>query len=107
MLDERTNTEYAAITAAYGTDADKVEFWELKQGHLLIGNADFRALGLHKATVFKLAPENRKRLAWAEKYFVPQGYMKNQNIIAGSLNIEQRAIVLGCFVKRGLAFPLP
>jgi len=104
MLDERTNTEYAAITAAYGTGAEHVD--DLK-GHLFIPHARAERLGLHKATVFKLDLENRKRLPWAEDYFVPQGYVQSQGIVAGSLSNEQKAIVLECLKERGLAFPLP
>jgi hypothetical protein len=99
-------TEWAAVTASYGTDAKKVGETDLAN-NLLITAAEFRALGLHKPTVFKLDLRNRFRLAWSEKYFVPQGYVKNQGIVAGKLNANQRATVLKCLRARNLDFPLP
>lgn len=104
MLHEPTNTEYAAITATYGTGAEHVDD---VSGHLLVPTARAELLGLHKATVFKLDVGNRLRLPWAEEYFVPQGYVQSQGIIAGSLSKDQQATVLDCLKKRGLAFPLP
>ena len=106
MLDMRTDTEYAAITAAYGTDATTVSAREIAD-HLYITGAEYEVLGLHKPTVFKLDLQNRKRLPWAENYFVPQGYVRNQGIVAGSLNDQQRARVTAFFQRNGLAFPLP
>ena len=106
MIDQRTNKQFAAITAAYGTGAENVSVDDLKQ-HLYIMGGEFAALGLHKPTVFKLDLQNRKRLAWSEEYFVPQAYLKQQNIVAGSLNEHQRAHVLAYFEKHGLEFPLP
>jgi hypothetical protein len=107
MVDERTDTKFAAITASYGTGLENVDIAELRQGHLLIPGAQAPRLGLHKATVFKLDLGNRKRLPWAEEYFVPQKYVVSQNIIAGSLSEQERAFVLRYFEKNGLSFPLP
>lgn len=107
MVDTRTNTEYVAVTAAYGTGAENVAVSEIGEGHLLLPNLAATKLGLHKSTVFKLNLENRKRLPWAEDYFVPKEYVVGQQIVAGSLTREQREIVLACFRKRGLTFPLP
>jgi hypothetical protein len=107
MVDERTKAEFAAITASYGTGLENVDIEELRQGHLLIPTGQIQRLGLHKATVFKLDLGNRKRLAWAEEYFVPKEYVVSKKIVAGSLSEQERAIVLSCFKKHGLTFPLP
>lgn len=106
MTDVRDETEWAAVTVAYGTGAENVKPADL-ENNLLIGDAEYRGLGLHKPTVFKLDPRNRKRLPWAEDYFVTQGYVRSQQLIAGSLNEKQRATFHECFKQRGLAFPLP
>lgn len=106
MIDGRDETEWAALTVAYGTGAEHVP--EAKRAnHLFIPHSDCRTLGLHKATVFKLDAGNRKRLPWAEEYFVPQEYVQSQNILAGRLNADQQALVLAGFKARGLEFPLP
>lgn len=60
--------------------------------NLLITGAGCRSLGLHKAMVFKLDFGNRKRLPWAEDYFVSQTYAQSENIVAGKLNASHRAI---------------
>lgn len=99
-------TEWAAITAAYGTGADKVPK-DRRINHLVIGETEFRALGLHKPTVFKLDAGNRQRLPWAEEYFVSQPYLRSQNIVAGCLTKAQQEKVLACLKARGLQFPLP
>lgn len=99
-------TEWAAITTCYGTDAAKVSENDLPS-NLLIPAAEFRALGLHKPTVFKLDLRNRNRLPWAEEYFVPPEYVRNRGIIAGSLNMAQQESVLAGLKARNLAFPLP
>ena len=106
MIDARGDNEWAAITVCYGTDADKVP-QVARTNNLLIREGEFRALGLHKPTVFKLDLRNRKRLPWAEEYFVSQGYLRDQRIIAGKLSEHQQKIVFGCLTARGLAFPLP
>jgi hypothetical protein len=98
--------EWAAVTVAYGTDATKVPE-AARINHLLITEAEYRALGLHKPTVFKLDPANRKRLPWAEEYFISQGYVRDQKIIVGSLTAHQQVVTRECFTARGLAFPLP
>ena len=106
MTDARDEKEWAAVTVAYGTELEKVRPQDLLN-NLIIPRTEYRALGLHKATVFKLDLGNRKRLPWAEDYFVTQGYVRSQNLIAGSLTAKQRETFLECFRQRGLAFPLP
>ena len=106
MIDAHDETEWAAVTVAYGTGAEHVEAADLTN-NLLIPDTECRARGLHKATVFKLDVRNRKRLPWAEDYFVTQGYVRSQKLIAGSLNEQQQATFHECFKQRGLAFPLP
>ena len=106
MVDLRDETEWAAVTVAYGTDAANVP-QAARTNHLLIRNGEHHALGLHKSTVFKLDIKNRRRLPWAEEYFVPQGYVRDQGIICGRLTEHQQAIVRGCLTARKLIFPLP
>jgi hypothetical protein len=53
MTDARNEIEWAAVTVAYGTGAENVKP-EDRANHLLITDAEYRALGLHKSTVFKL-----------------------------------------------------
>jgi hypothetical protein len=106
MTDARDETEWAAVTVAYGTDAAKVP-QAARTNHLLIRDTEYRALGLHKSTVFKLDVQNRKRLPWAEEFFVSQGYVRGQGIISGHLTAHQEAVARGCFIARGLTFPLP
>jgi hypothetical protein len=106
MIDARDETEWAAVTVAYGTDAARVPQGD-RTNHLLIRETEYAALGLHKPTVFKLDVQNRRRLPWAEEYFVPQGYVRDQGIISGHLTDHQEKLVRGCFTARGLTFPLP
>lgn len=106
MRDDRDGSEFYAVTAQYGTDREKVpqEEWT---NNLVIDENEFRAIGLHKPTVFKFDLGNRKRLPWCEEYFVPQGYVRSQGIIAGSLNTGQRVKFHNCFDARGFTFPCP
>jgi hypothetical protein len=106
MLDERDQTAWMAITAAYGTGLENVKPAEVA-GNILIPTAKCHAAGLHKATIFKLDLNNRKRLPWAEEYFVPQEYVRSQKIIVGSLDADQQRLFHACFQARGFAFPLP
>jgi hypothetical protein len=106
LMVDAEGVEFSAITAAYGTDADKVPQNE-RTNHLLIGNAEYRALRLHKPTVFKLDVRNRKRMPWSPDYFMPQGYVDNQTVIAGLLTDQQQTTVKDCLKARGLSFPLP
>lgn len=101
-----TQEIYADVTVAYGTGAENIVSpnW---RSDLTIGKHEFRAAGLHKPTVFRLDLKNRKRLPWCERYFVPQEYVRNQNIICGQLSEAQRSTALSCFVAQGLTFPLP
>jgi hypothetical protein len=98
--------EFTALVVAYGTGADNVPEWRRKD-HLFIGRGEFRDLGLHKETVFKVDLQNRRRLPWGDEYFVPQDYVRSQNIVAGSLTGYQSAEVVRCIKARGLLFPLP
>jgi hypothetical protein len=106
MVDERTDLEYSLLTVAYGTGKENVQAADLAD-NLVIEAHEFRALGLHKPTVFKFDLRNRKRLPWCAKYFVPQEYHASANIIAGTLNGEQQAKFHQCFSSRKLTFPLP
>jgi hypothetical protein len=98
--------EFIALVVAYGTGAENVPE-RYRKDHLLIGRSEYKALGLHKETVFKVDLGNRRRLPWGDKYFVPQNYVRSQNIIAGSLSAQQAAEVIRCIRARGLLFPLP
>jgi hypothetical protein len=75
--------------------------------NLHVAADEFRGLGLHKPTVFRMDLGNRARLVWCEEYFVPQGYLKQQKIVAGHLNADQEARAIACLKARGLAYPLP
>ena len=105
MVDTRTGTEFTAVTAAYGTGKENVRDTDI--GHLLIGDSEFRAAGLHKPTIFKLDVSNRMRLPWCEEYFVTQGYVRSQNVIAGALTEKQIMQVRECLAAMGLEYPLP
>lgn len=101
-----TNEVFADVTVAYGTGAENLPNLDWKKD-LLIGAGDFRALGLHKPTVFELDLSHRKRLPWGDKYFVPNQYIVNQSLIIGNLSDRQKENVLGCFRALNLSFPLP
>jgi hypothetical protein len=106
LMEDVDGTEWAAVTVAYGTGAENVRQRD-RTNNLLIRADECGALGLHKATVFKLDVQNRQRLPWCEEYFVPQSYVRAQSIISGSLTPHQQALVRGCLTARGLQFPLP
>lgn len=106
LMVDTDDAEWAAVTVTYGTGADNVPEWR-RTNHLLIGNGEYRALGLHKPTIFKLDLGNRKRLPWAEEYFVPQVYVRSQGIVAGSLNAAQQVEAIRCIRAHGGQFPLP
>ncbi|UEM16779.1 hypothetical protein J4G43_022725 [Bradyrhizobium barranii subsp. barranii] len=101
-----TGETFKDITVAYGTGAENIEKpnW---RSDLVIGPSEYRAAGLHKPTIFRLDLMNRKRLPWCEKYFVPNDYVRGQNIICGTLSDAQRSAALSCFVAQNLKFPLP
>ncbi len=101
-----TGEVFADVTVAYGTGAENISVPDSTRD-LLINWGEVRAAGLHKPTVFQLDTDNRKRLPWGEKYFVPNEYVAQQNIICGKLSDVQRGKVLACFATRGLTFPLP
>jgi hypothetical protein len=106
MVDHRNGTQYAGVTAQYGTGRERVHDDDLAD-NLVIEAHEARSLGLHKPTVFKFDLGNRKRLPWCEEYFVPQGYVRSQGIIVGSLNTAQRVRFHSCFEARRLTFPCP
>ncbi len=106
MTDARDETEWADVTVCYGTDERNVPIQD-RLNNLHIRHHEYRALGLHKPTIFKLDPRRRLRRPWGDDYFVSQGYMRNENIVAGSLTPQQQATVKTCLVARGLIFPLP
>jgi hypothetical protein len=98
-------TEWMAITVAYGTGAENIA----RPGPdcLIIPEAEYRALNLHKPTIFQLDFGNRHRLAWGDKYFPPPRYVINRGIKAGSLNEDQKKRFHKCFTDCGFTFPLP
>lgn len=105
LMVDADGTEWAAVTAAYGTGTDNIKKLD-EPSNLLIPRRECRAIGLHKSTVFQLDEQNQRRMAWAEEYFVTQGYVKNQQLIAGSLNADQQKRFHKCFSKLGRTFPL-
>lgn len=105
-IDDRTSEEFSLLTLAYGTGKENVQPKDLAD-NLVIEAHEFRALGLHKPTVFKFDFRNRKRLAWCAKYFVPQSYYASASIIAGRLNMDQQGRFHQCFKSRDMTFPLP
>lgn len=106
MIDARDENEWVALIVAYGTGAENVPAIR-RANHLHIPLGECRAVGLHKPTIFKLDAGNRKRLPWAEDYFVPQGYVQSQKIISGSLTDAQKATAIAEIKAHGLTFPIP
>jgi hypothetical protein len=98
-----TKVQYARVTAQYGGD---YKFLDLPK-NLLIKSHEFRALGLHKPTLFRMDTRNRRSLPWCDPYFVSQGYVRAQKIIAGHLDEDQMQRMEVCFNGRGLTFPIP
>jgi hypothetical protein len=101
-----TGEIFADLTVAYGTGAENISTPDTNRD-LLIREHACRSVGLHKATIFQLDLGNRKRLPWGDKYFVPNEYVAQQNIVCGKLSENQRLVVLTCFNIRSLQFPLP
>jgi hypothetical protein len=106
LMEDTDGTEWAAITAAYGTDARNIKNLDATR-HVLIPENEFRAVGLHKPTIFNVDLSNRRRMPWAEEYFVSQDYVVNRGILCGTLNADQEAKCHACFKALGLQFPLP
>lgn len=100
--DQRNNQRLGAVTVQYGGDYDDRHLPK----NLVIGAGEFRPLGLHKPTLFRMDLRNRRTLPWAEEYFVTQDYVRSQNLIAGSLNNSQRARMHECLKQRGQSFPI-
>jgi hypothetical protein len=103
---DQTGEIFADLTVAYGTGAENIIVPDAYRD-LMIMDRDFRSVGLHKPTIFQLDLGNRKRLPWSEKYFVTNEYVAQQKIICGKLSQAMIQTVLGCFIVRGLKFPLP
>jgi hypothetical protein len=60
-----------------------------------------REIGLHKPTRFSLNPRDRKKLPWAEDYFVPPAYVKNAGIKLGRFTSAQSAEFRRMLAARG------
>jgi len=104
FIHQPTATEYDDLIIQYGTGSfEDVDL----TANLCIGKAECKALGLHKPTLFKIDVGNRRRLPWCTEYFVPQEYVRDQNVVAGSLNPGQWLRLRSCFDQRGLTFPVP
>ena len=103
VLDVRVDEQIkrAALLVAYGTG----EFDEERHGEvdLIIDDWDeARALGLHKPTRFALSLQSRMLLPWCAEYFVPQYYVQQAGVIAGSLTDDQIERMIECLATRGL-----
>jgi hypothetical protein len=94
---------FGSLIVQYGGDYEPHHI----EGNLLLTMKEARAINLHKSMVFRLDLGNRKRLPWCKDYFVNQGYVVNQPVIAGSLSQSQCEHVKSCFRKRNLEFPVP
>jgi hypothetical protein len=94
-------TQFGAVLVSYAssTGIDDIS----RQRDLVIEASECRAAGLHKPTRFSLNPRDRRLLPWAEEYFLPQEYVRNAGIIAGSLNVAQRGRLIAALKHRGLA----
>jgi hypothetical protein len=101
LEDPWTGIQFGAVVISYASG----EFNKSTDGHrdlIIDDRAEVRALGLHKATRFSLNPNDKKQLPWCEEYFVPQGYVRAQNVVAGLLTAEQIARLRACLTVRGL-----
>jgi hypothetical protein len=94
-------TEYGSLMVSYGTG---VIAPQPTNGpiDLIIGKTEFRALGLHKPTLFSLNPAEKKHLPWCSEYFVCQQYLVEQEILIGRLNLAQKERLKGCLRRRGI-----
>lgn len=104
FVHEPTETEFDDLIIQYGTGTFSDD--DLPR-NLCIGKNECKAVGLHKPTLFKMDLGNRRRLPWCAEYFVPQEYVRDQNIVAGSLDPGQWLRLRSCFDQRGLTFPVP
>jgi hypothetical protein len=105
LMRDIDGTEWAAVTAAYGTGADNVHNLG-EPRNLLISREECRALGLHKPTVFRLDESNQREMPWSEEYFVTQGYVKKSKPHCRIAESRSKAKFLECFKKLGRKFPL-
>src|SRR5580700_1945402 len=79
---------YGAVVVSYGTgefDRAARADWDL----IIDDWREIKAVGLHKPTMFSLDPGFRRRLPWAEDYFLSPEYVRSVGTIAGRLNSEQ------------------
>jgi hypothetical protein len=88
----------ALVSYASGEGIDDIS----RQRDLIIEAHECRAVGLHKATRFSLNPRDRKWLPWSDEYFVPQEYVINAGLVAGSLNPSQMGRLHAALKHRGL-----
>ncbi len=92
---------FGSLTVSYGTGTigDPAEGAELD---LIIGENEFRQLGLHKPTRFSLNPADKKHLPWCEEYFVGQAYLKANRVVIGNLTEVQSERIRQCLKRRGI-----
>jgi hypothetical protein len=92
--------QFGMVLASYasGEGIDDIS----RQRDLIIELNECRGAGLHKPTRFSLNPRDRRWMPWAEDYFLPQEYVRNSGIIAGSLNAAQRKRLEAALKHRGL-----
>lgn len=101
LHDMPDKTRFGSLIVSYGTGVigDRPSDGPLD---LIIGESEFRALGLHKPTRFALDPSSKKNLPWCEEFFVPQSYVASKDIVIGRLNNSQMARLRECLKLRGL-----
>jgi hypothetical protein len=90
---------YGAVKVTYGTS--KIEWCDQHLDFIVSDPAEWRSLGLHKATGFHLAPSYTKNLIWCEEYFAPPPYVLNTPITIGRLSPELVARFKECVARRG------
>jgi hypothetical protein len=105
LMETDDGIEWADVTAAYGTGAENIKNPIVTD--LLIPQTEYRALSLHKPTIFQLDLMHRRRMPWGDKYFVAPEYVRDCNVILGSLSAIQQKRFHHCLDKAGLQFPLP
>lgn len=95
---------FGALIVSYGT-GQRIDD-TTRQVDLCIENpGEYKALGLHKPTRFSLDLSNRKKLLWCEEYFVAPYYIREVDVIAGSLTASQIQQLRKKLESRGLTAP--
>jgi hypothetical protein len=102
-LYELNGKEFATVAVQYGGDFETKHI----PGNFLVSETEFRTLGLHKPTLFRMDLGNRAECMWAQEYFQPQPYVVGRGILAGSLSADQQKRVISCLTAKGLSFPIP